>query len=253
MKTSWPQPTVLTYHEVLPGRPTSRYTVSCDQFDAHLRLILGCTADGAMRPIITFDDGHQSNADHALRLLDRYGMKATFFLTAGLIEKRHDFMRWSQVRELIQCGHSIGAHGWSHRFLPQCDNNDLRHELDFAKAHLEDKSGQPITEVSMPGGRFDTRVLRFASEAQYRSVYVSNPWVYDTPHPQLQVIGRAMIRNNIGLRRLKGLVEQTLITRGVIRMEQVIRSSAQFMCGDAQYHRVWAALANRSNLHSSLK
>lgn len=253
MNNSWPKPTVLAYHEVLPGRPTSRYTVSCDQFNAHLRFILGCTADGAMRPEITFDDGHHSNVDYALSLLERYGIKATFFLTAGLIENRNNFMRWSQVRELIQCGHSIGAHGWSHRFLPQCDNNDLRHELEFTKAYLEDKLGQPITDVSMPGGRVDSRVLRFASEAQYRSVYVSNPWVYEKPHPHLQVIGRAMIRNSIGLGRLGGLVGQTPCTRGIIRTEQVIRASAQFIFGDSQYHRVWTALANRSNLHSSLK
>jgi len=253
MSNRWPRPIVLTYHEVVPGRPTSRYTVSCAQLDAHLHLMRFGIKNGAMQPRITFDDGHRSNSEYALALLEHYGVRATFFLTAGLIESRGDFMNWSQVRELLNHGHDIQAHGWSHRFLTLCNDDELQHELDFTKKYLEDKIGRPITSVSMPGGRIDSRILNAASKLGYSFVYVSDPWVHDQPYSGLEIIGRAMIRRNTGLRHIKGLIEQSTFTETSIRMAHFLRTSARLLVGESRYHRVWTAFASRSNLHSSLK
>ncbi|MEO8324973.1 MAG: polysaccharide deacetylase family protein [Nitrospirota bacterium] len=41
--------------------------------------------------LLTFDDGHVSNRDLALTILQEYGLKATFYVTAGAIDRRLNY------------------------------------------------------------------------------------------------------------------------------------------------------------------
>lgn len=241
----WPHPTVLTYHEVLSGNVHSRYSVGCDQFDAHLGLIHQQHILSGREPSVTFDDGHLSNYQNALPLLQAKGIKATFFVTAGLIGNRPDSMNWSQIQELVQSGHSVQAHGWSHRFLSGCSETELTHELSHARKLLEDKLGCEITELSLPGGRFDRRTLLFATSAGYRSVYCSQPWRNCWISASCQLLGRVMVRRGMSSSRLMALVEQTFTARSIAYAEHCVRNGARTLVGEARYHALWSTLARR--------
>lgn len=59
---------------------------------------------------LTFDDGPDPAATPAiLELLDRHGVKATFFLVGEKVERHPDI-----VDSLVRSGHEIGWHGYSH-------------------------------------------------------------------------------------------------------------------------------------------
>lgn len=53
--------------------------------------------------MLTFDDGYDDNNTNLLPLLQKYGMKATIFLIAGDVGKRHKLTR-EQISELVQSG-----------------------------------------------------------------------------------------------------------------------------------------------------
>ncbi|MCB4756854.1 MAG: polysaccharide deacetylase family protein [Elusimicrobia bacterium] len=58
---------------------------------------------------LTLDDGPGSHTEKFLDLLDRYGVKATFFLQGTQVK-----LRPKVARELLKRGHEIGQHTYSH-------------------------------------------------------------------------------------------------------------------------------------------
>ena len=59
---------------------------------------------------LTFDDGPSSNTQNILDILDRYGVKATFFVTAENPEYQ-DYMKTE-----FDKGHTVGLHTYSHDY-----------------------------------------------------------------------------------------------------------------------------------------
>ncbi|OZI10483.1 polysaccharide deacetylase [Bacillaceae bacterium SAS-127] len=59
---------------------------------------------------LTFDDGPTKNTDRILQLLNKYNVKATFFLIGEEIEKNFE-----ETKKLVEAGHQIGNHTFSHQ------------------------------------------------------------------------------------------------------------------------------------------
>ena len=59
---------------------------------------------------LTFDDGPSDNTPRVLEVLDRYGIKATFFVTGHEPDKR------GYIKEAYDKGHSIGLHSMTHNY-----------------------------------------------------------------------------------------------------------------------------------------
>lgn len=60
---------------------------------------------------LTFDDGPSDRTSDILEILDRYGIKATFFVCGGEDEKSQQLMR-----DIADAGHTIGIHSISHDY-----------------------------------------------------------------------------------------------------------------------------------------
>ena len=203
-------------------------------------------------PQITFDDGHVSNHEYAASILQSASLYATFFLTAGFIGNNPGFMGWTQIRELVACGHSFGAHGWSHCFLTQASDQQLRIELHKSRFSIEDNLGCVVDSISLPGGRYDARVLRFAIEAGYRRVYTSQPWLYKRIEGSLEVFGRVMVRRDMSLAYVRSIANQTAYARTRIWLERSMRVTVRSCLGDGVYHALWSQMSGRARQLGSL-
>ncbi len=60
---------------------------------------------------LTFDDGPSDRTSDILEILDRYDIKATFFVCGGEDEKSQQLMR-----DIVNAGHTIGIHSISHDY-----------------------------------------------------------------------------------------------------------------------------------------
>lgn len=94
---------------------------------------------------LTFDDGPGEHTQHLLDILNRYGVKATFFVT-------HAFpMYEDRIGEEAAAGHSIGIHTYSH---------------DFAKIYADDKAFwkdiEKMQEIVVKETGQRTNLMRFA-------------------------------------------------------------------------------------------
>lgn len=242
---------ILTYHTVEPKKSKYIYSATCEQFEKHLSLISSRPAAPNAR--ITFDDGRDTDYAFAVPLLEKYGLKATFFVTAGLIENRPGFMTWEQIKELAALGHDVQSHGWSHALLNRVDERSLYEELSRSREELQARIGKPIDAISLPGGRWTPHVLEACSMVGYTKVYHSNPW-RALPSPSgLEFHGRFMVRNTTGEKALRGLLDGDRFLIFYYRTQHEAKEFGRRVLGDRFYHRAWqvvASLAGRQRSRS---
>jgi peptidoglycan/xylan/chitin deacetylase (PgdA/CDA1 family) len=162
----------LTFHGV--GRPlrTLDPGESALWLDTHEFSEVVARVAGREDVAVSFDDGNASDAEVALEILRRHGVKATFFVVAERIG-RAGFLHGDQLRELAGAGMGIGYHGRRHRPWRGLSGDELRRDLD-AKAVLEDEAGRAVTHAACPFGAYDRRVLRDLRAAGFERVLTSD-------------------------------------------------------------------------------
>ncbi len=230
---------VLAYHEVMP-ESNYAYCVTSEAFAQQMRLLQVARSEGHETQI-TFDDGEQSQQLNAAPLLADYGFHATYFVTPGLIGTAGKFLSWAQLAELRDAGHAIHSHGWSHVFLTSCKDAELAHELSASRQFLEQKLGAPVDSISIPGGRWDRRVLRACGEAGYRKVFVSEPWI-DREVEGVHVVGRFMVKKTTTLDELRRIVQRDRKKLWTLKTRAQVRKGLVSLVGDERYHRLWCRL-----------
>ena len=127
----------LLYHELRSSRSAYSYVLETAEFEKQISLFQKLRENGlsTLRPEVTFDDGHISNFEFALPILETHALKAWFFITVGWTNRRAGYMGWQQLRELHQAGQQIGAHGWTHTLLTHCSARRL-HSEQIGRAHV---------------------------------------------------------------------------------------------------------------------
>jgi len=238
---------ILNYHEISPANSDYLYSLPEHLFAEHVRLIASRPANS--RPVeITFDDGHVSQYQHGLPALEKYAVKASFFVTVGWVGTASDSLSWAQLRELVALGHEVQAHGWSHKFLTQCSDTELKEELGLARLRLEEGLGARVDALSLPHGRWNARVLEACALSGYRRVYGSYPWFAEqarSVQPALELHGRtAVVRGTSGSDLLR-LIEGRGASQWLPRLKYAAVQALRGALGGGRYHRLWCFLAHR--------
>jgi hypothetical protein len=240
--TQPPKRLFLLYHELRPSRSGYSYALETAEFEKQIDLFLKLrkTEAPGLWPEVTFDDGHISNFEFALPVLQSRAFRAWFFITVGWTGRRRNYMGWQELRALHQAGQVIGAHGWTHTLLTHCSARELHSELVDARLTLEDKLGTSITTMSLPGGRYNRRVLTACQQAGYTQIFTSVPKA--EPEPAGEIIGRLNVRGDMSLEWMSKLL---LPESGVLlnlEREYRIKAAAKSLLGDRLYEKLWAVL-----------
>jgi peptidoglycan/xylan/chitin deacetylase (PgdA/CDA1 family) len=190
---------ILLYHSV-SDRPTGDFgpfTVSRSQFAAHLDRLL---AQGfatltigqlleriqAQLPllertaVITADDGFADFETNAWPELQKRGMNATLYVTAGVIgssarwlaplhAERLPMLDHHQLLDLAAQGCEIGAHSMSHPQLDCLPRDHAAQEIQQCKDTLEQILGQPVDSFAYPHGYYDHEVRQMVVDSGYSS------------------------------------------------------------------------------------
>lgn len=232
----------LLYHELRPSGSRYSYVLENGAFEQQLDLFLRIRREGngVLWPEITFDDGHLSNFEYALPFLQSRDMKAHFFITVGWTGQRAGYMGWSELRALHEAGQLVGAHGWTHTLLTHCSKQDLQTELVSARTALEDKLGTAITTMSLPGGRYNRRVLAACAKAGYTQVYTSIP--RSEPMSPTPMVGRLNIRGDMKLEWVAQVLQPESRTLAGLGRQYKVKEAAKLLMGDRLYETAWGLL-----------
>jgi peptidoglycan/xylan/chitin deacetylase (PgdA/CDA1 family) len=239
----------LAYHEIMPDSNYA-YCVTVQNFREHLSLVAALAANNGIGTRITFDDGEQSQYRNAAPLLKEHGISAKYFVTPGLVGTEPKFLGWGELKELLAQGHSVQSHGRTHKFLTACSGEELTQEINGSRQMVEDKLGLAVEEISVPGGRWDERVIEACARAGYKRVFVSEPWI-DERMFGVEVIGRFMVRRTTSLADLEKMARKDPRALRRMKMRAALRRSLVGLVGDGLYHRVWCRLTGYDDFEAA--
>jgi peptidoglycan/xylan/chitin deacetylase (PgdA/CDA1 family) len=148
---------------------------------------------------------------------------------------------------LHSSGQLIGAHGWTHTLLPHCTEEELQTELKGSRLTLEDKLGTAITTMSLPGGRYNRRILAACAQAGYMQIYTSIPRPESLP--QAFTVGRLNILGSRQPEWISSLFEPGSTVLARLDREYRMKAAAKVLLGDRLYEKMWALL-NRKEPNS---
>jgi peptidoglycan/xylan/chitin deacetylase (PgdA/CDA1 family) len=135
---------------------------------------------------LTFDDGPSESTPKLLELLERHGVRATFFL-CGANARRLPAV----ARAVAAASHEIGNHTYSHQRLCFKSRQFIRTELAAAQAAIEDTTGVSATLFRPPFGLRWFGLDGVQRELGLRSVLwsaIGGDWQWPAP----QVVDRVL-------------------------------------------------------------
>jgi len=129
--------------------------------------------------ILNFDDGRKTQFTEAKPILDKYGIKATFYVVCNYLEKKPGFMDWEEVKQLYNEGHDIGSHGMNHAHLEKLSKKDVKLEVGQSKKCLEDH-GIGVTSFAYPfnEGSNDKKIIKIVSKNYELARTAGSPITY---------------------------------------------------------------------------
>ena len=194
------KPRVLVYHGVAEpnGGDTSRLLTAPRNVEAHIRFLQGrgyrfLTAEELLdRPppgrtaVLTFDDGFRNWVTTAQPLLERLGVRGTFYVCPGRYRMQHPevagengrLLDEAEARALAESGMELGSHSLTHPDLRGLDDRALEREVRESKAAVEEVTGRPCRTFAYPYGLYDERVTQAVEAAGYELAFtwLPGPW-----------------------------------------------------------------------------
>lgn len=217
------------------------YDVSYENFLTHLALMQ--KPDGG-RVHLTFDDGYRSLHQLLVISRERFRVQCTCFVTSAAIGKSGMLSR-GEIRELAGLGISMGTHSHSHIFLENLTDQQLQAEVLAPKQILEDIIGQAITTMSLPGGRYDRRVVEYAAAHGYREMYASIPGfrrIRLVQQPPLELVPRWVITGKTSRHELDMILQATPWHLFKHRSLYTLGRLGKRLLGNQGYHRMWQTI-----------
>ncbi len=121
---------------------------------------------------LTFDDGPDPTwTPQVLDILDRYHVKATFFVLGAQVAKHPEL-----ARAIVERGHSIANHTWHHPNLTTLSQQNLVDELSGTSNVIRDATGQVVSCARPPSGETNAHVNNTIAELGMRPAL----WSVDT-------------------------------------------------------------------------
>ncbi len=119
---------------------------------------------------LTFDNGYENGLTSAiLDVLKAKQVPAAFFVTGHYVKEEPQLLK-----RMVDEGHIVGNHSWSHPDMSQLNETQIASELDRVDEQVQRITGQKKMQyLRPPRGIFNERVLAASRKLGYRSVFWS--------------------------------------------------------------------------------
>lgn len=172
--------------------------------------------------VVTFDDGYLDNYVNAVPILLRHGIPAAFFVSTGMIGKARGFehdlkklgralpnMEWGHLREMRNCGFTIGSHSASHTNCSEITESQLEKELSQSRDQLRAELGLDEIYFAYPYGHqtdLPPERLEMVKKAGYAACLSAYGGINHDPVDTFNIL-RMGVDFNFGPKRFAARVE----------------------------------------------
>jgi peptidoglycan/xylan/chitin deacetylase (PgdA/CDA1 family) len=113
----------------------------------------------------TYDDGpHATYTPQMLDVLNKHGVKATFFMLGTSVEANPEM-----AKRVAEAGHQVASHSYSHKaehYLNKLDAEGVAYQASTAQRIIKEATGVETKVLRPPGGNLDGK-----------AVLAGSPWV----------------------------------------------------------------------------
>ncbi len=113
---------------------------------------------------VTFDDGWTNQYTNALPLLQKYGLKGTFYIISGELTDQPDYMSQQQVKDLYSKGMEIGSHTVTHPDLTTLSKAQVTNQMAKSQSTLQNLIGVPVTDFAYPFGAYNATTINIGKQ-----------------------------------------------------------------------------------------
>ncbi len=133
-----------------------------DIFGLNLVRSLGGNSQVRKEVALTFDDAPSPFTKEVLKILDNYGVSATFFLVGSQVEKSPEV-----AHQIVAAGHEIGNHSFSHCWSSDDSVETLVEDIKRAEEAIYRATGQVPLYFRPPGGMVNDKVKEACGQTGY--------------------------------------------------------------------------------------
>ena len=108
---------------------------------------------------LTFDDGPSNNTSRVLDILDKYNVKATFFILGTNIKGNEDI-----IKRIHNGGHEIGNHMYSHKLITRLKDKEVLNEIDKTDNLIYDITKKKTSLLRPSYGSINRRVKKIINK-----------------------------------------------------------------------------------------
>ncbi len=139
---------------------------------------------------LTFDDGpHPKETYEVLKVLDKYDVKATFFVVG-----KHANWYSEPLIKASKEGHEIGNHTFSHPDISNLSNDDIKKEIKECEDVLLKLTNKKPTLFRPPYGSYsEDKLSQIAKECGYKIILWTSIDAKDWKNPPSEQISNTII------------------------------------------------------------
>ena len=135
---------------------------------------------GSIPVVISFDDGYRDLIDVLPHVMEQIPFKPLVFVPTFYINKTNSWdythmlrstehLTEHDIERLASLGVVFGSHGHRHINLTSLDYDQLHEELSLSRDILQELTGQRVSSVSYPFGRYNDLVTRIVDQSGYKT------------------------------------------------------------------------------------
>lgn len=234
----------LMYHDIYQRTPHESgfqdkkafpYKIQADIFEDQVKAVARyCHERPEVEVEFTFDDGGVSFLTLVAPILEKYGLRGTFFISTAYLNTPQ-FLTTGQLAELAQRGHRIGSHSHTHPMLTELTEEEIAKEWTNSVNILHPFLTDEMT-ASIPNGDGNTVVMQKATEAGIQRLYTSIPTTEVKRFMDMQVLGRYVVLQGMSTEDVMKIICDNSFRRRLYIRWQVLRCVKD--CLGSQYERI---------------
>ena len=183
-------------------------STSCqDQYGKYCAYFI---APDSEKVYLTFDEGYEAEGRYTEKILDTLkekDAKGVFFITGDYARRNGDL-----VQRMIDEGHIVGSHSWSHPSMPKVSVDKAAEELTALHDYVKENFNYDMSLFRFPAGEFSEQTLALVQDMGYQSVFWSfayRDWEVDNQMGREEALKEIMGRAHPGAIYLLHAVSST--------------------------------------------